>query len=47
MINKTSDYNHVKNKFTKKEPEAELFSKSLVSFVHLINDWSCKFEDAF
>ena len=31
----------------KKEPEAELFSKSLVSFVHLINDWLYKFEEAF
>ena len=29
----------------KKEPEAELFSKSLVYFVDLINNWSSKFED--
>ena len=46
ITNKTWGYNHVKNKLMKKEPEAELFSKSLVSFVHLINDWFYKFEDA-
>ena len=30
----------------KKTREADLFSKILVSFVHLINNWSSKFEDA-
>ena len=39
-------YSHVKNQLMKKEPEAELFPKSLVPFVNLINNWSSKFEDA-
>ena len=39
-------YSHVENQLMKKEPEAELFPKSLVPFVHLLNNWSSKFEDA-
>ena len=43
MTNKTISY---ENNFMKKEPEAELFSKGLVSFVNLTNNYSSMFGDA-